>query len=260
MIATYCQNGKFNRIDLALDVKNGKISSKDLVQIFTEIDQGVRNATIVSPYIGTKALSNRKKSEWTERYLEYLLAEVSSSEVFNKASMRHLLEVATYVNSKGQRKLQKFIFILVGLLIIFLTGFILGTQKKNTKILDSSNQIINQWKQDYQNLENLYKRVDEENQQLKEENQELTEMLENVRSAVKLPSEAQSYPKDELTKIIERALKGENVREEFQKTEYTTEQVQERALEMKLTRKDAEKLVKNLVNKDKFDLNKFPEE
>ena len=134
------------------------------------------------------------------------------------------------------------------------------TSKKNTKILDSSNQIINQWKQDYQNLENLYKRVDEENQQLKEENQELTEMLENVRSAVKLPSEAQSYPKDELTKIIERALKGENVREEFQKTEYTTEQVQERALEMKLTRKDAEKLVKNLVNKDKFDLNKFPEE
>ena len=37
MIEKYCENNKFNRVRFALDVKNGKISSRELSTVFRDI-------------------------------------------------------------------------------------------------------------------------------------------------------------------------------------------------------------------------------
>ena len=97
MIEQYINDNEFDRTQLALDVKNGKISAGKLNTIIQQIDEAISSGNIQSPYIGNGYPNKRKKSEWNTRYVDYLVAEVSSSEVFNKESMLYLLDVTRHV-------------------------------------------------------------------------------------------------------------------------------------------------------------------
>lgn len=97
MIEKYINEGKFDRTQLALDVKNGKITKNELIIIFELINKIIPLVCIEDPRIGNGCKDKRKKSEWNEKYLDYLVAEVSSSEVFNKESMLYLLDVTRHV-------------------------------------------------------------------------------------------------------------------------------------------------------------------
>ena len=267
MIEKYCENNKFNRVRFALDVKNGKISSRELSTVFHEIDVSIQKNLISSPYIGTKCISSKKKSEWNRHYLEHLIAEVSCTEVFNKASISHLLQVANYVNSTGKRIFIKLALCLFISIVVFTTGFVVGWKKNsNLEELKSENLILKEQVEEFQKIVHELKR---ENEELKQENSSLQSKLDDINKILRAPSEesppptatnnSESEEDDELAQIINRALKGENVYNEFQSSSYSTEDLQQKALEMGLTKKDAERLIGNPANASKFNLEAFKE-
>lgn len=109
MIEKYVNSKKFDRTQLAIDVKNGKVSKESLDIIFKEIDDAVLRYEIDNPCIGTSPSGKRSKSEWNEKYLGLLVSEVSSAEVFNKESMLYLLEVSKHVNSSSLSRIVDYV-------------------------------------------------------------------------------------------------------------------------------------------------------
>ncbi len=254
MIEQYINDNEFDRTQLALDVKNGKISAGKLNTIIQQIDEAISSGNIQSPYIGNGYPNKRKKSEWNTRYVDYLVAEVSSSEVFNKESMIYLLKVAKYVKASAFRGFIKIVLSLVVIGVAFFAGLLTGKAgvEELKEETNSLNFELEQIKLEKQNLQNR-------NDELEKTVQEIKNLTEKVSTKVSEVPNNNPVEEDELNKFINRALSGENVKAEFQKTDYSSADVEKRALDRKLTRKDAEKLVANLANPQKFNVNKFGE-
>ena len=260
MIEKYIEGQKLNRTKIALDIKNGLITHEELSLLISEIDEFCSSGKIDNPYLGSTSSRKLKKTAWDKKYLDSLVGEVSCSEIFNRESLKYLCEVSAYVKSATKRFFIRAGIYVIAVFIIFLLGFFVG--RNNSADSESLN------------TKKKVELLQQENKLLKEENESLNSELIKVReksldlqnkveaiNSVLNPStpEKNSVSDDELTALIKRALNGENIRQEFQNSVYSTYQVEERAQEMKLNKAQAKKLVENMVTAEKFHMEKFGE-
>lgn len=181
MTESYINNKKIERTQFALDIKNGKIKKDALDTMLGEIDAHISNGSIENPYIGTTYTGKYKKTEWNERYLDFLVAEVSSAEVFNKESLAFLLEVAAYVHGSTKRFLKKVLFVFIGLCIIFWAGYIVGQRYSgNVRAMKKGMEFLEQQVSSLKTENVLLK---ENNRQLEEVNERLTAKLDAIKNA-----------------------------------------------------------------------------
>lgn len=132
MIEKYIEENRFNRTKFAIDVKNLKITKSEIYEVLSAIDKRVGNGEIESPYLGNTSSYVIKKSAWNKNYQDYLLAEISSSELFNKDSILYLYEVSEYVSKSTKRLFIRLIGCLLVALFLFLSGYFLGKKNANT--------------------------------------------------------------------------------------------------------------------------------
>lgn len=272
MIENYIEDNKFERTQLVLDIKNGKINKETISEILDELENYVRKGEIENPYIETKKLDVRKKSEWNENYLDYLISHVSSAEIFNRESIEYISKVAEYVNEATKRILKRILAILLGLCVLFLVGYITG--RKHGESSESLKNEIASLKGELIEVQETNKTLSEEIQKLKEVNEDLSKQASEYKNKLdviqsvfnpkieekQINTSVEKKTNDELSKFIERALEGENVKAEFNaQDKYDSKDVEKRAIEMGLKRNQAQLLIDNLANPKKFDINQFSE-
>lgn len=266
----------FLRLEFAFDIRDGKLSIQQLESILEELDGLVRDGKIANPYIGSSYTPKRaNKADWNSDYIEYLIAEISSQEAFNRESLRHLYDVCTYV-SKGGKKVIKGVglsFILI--CIAFCAGVAVGGTKMKYKVTASRVQIqeleqkISEYEEDREKLEDkleqakvqLQTRDDELKQakvQLQTRNDELAKEKEQnaklLRDSPQQKEALKSNPDDSLEKFIKEA------KDSGKKAKV---QLVDKAVEMGLSWEDMQKVIKNLglkesdflKDKDKFKSN-----
>lgn len=88
----YFDSGKVKREAIAMDIRYGRISHSDLIDIITDSD-------ISAEFYGDKYEKKVPKEQWDEQYLEKLSYAVVS-ESFNKDYLLYLEEVANGVSEK----------------------------------------------------------------------------------------------------------------------------------------------------------------
>lgn len=269
MVEKYIEDNKFDRTQFVLDIKNGKVSKETIFNILDELDMQTKEGVLENPYIETKVYEPRKKSEWNKNYLDYLVSQVASAENFTREFSEYIFKVAEYVNGTTKRMLKKIIAILIGMGVLFLAGYIVG--RTNGGNSDSLKKEITSLKRELADTQSENLALSEEISSLKELNEKLNNQaseyknkLDTIQSVFTSTNNTTSIPEtknnDELSKFIERALKGENVKTEFNNQDkYGSSDVEKRALEMGLKRNQAQLLIDNLANPKKFDINKFSE-
>lgn len=167
MIDKYVDGNKINRVMVALDIKNGRISKSELDSMLNEFDVRVRNGDIENPYIGDVYSGKRKKTEWNETYLDFLVAEMSSSEAFNRQNLVFLCEVAAYVHGATKRLLLKVLAVFVGLSATFFAGHIVANET-NIRARET--------------IQKEVFALQDEKSRLQKENEELRKKLEEEKS------------------------------------------------------------------------------
>lgn len=170
MIEKYFKNqGKLDRTQIALDIKNGKISELQLKKLFAEIDESLSEGKIENPYIENTKQYKEDKSEWNEQYLDLLVAQVSCLEAFTKEHLEHLLQVAKYVNGGGKRAMKKILIIIVAIVAVFVIGVLTGRNSMKKQVQKIQNQMENSIP------------LKAENESLKAENGKLKTILDEIQ-------------------------------------------------------------------------------
>lgn len=88
----YFDSGKVKREAIAMDIRYGRISHTDLMDIITDPD-------ISAEFYGDKYEKKVSKEQWDEKYLEKLSYAVVS-ESFNRDYLLYLEEVANGISEK----------------------------------------------------------------------------------------------------------------------------------------------------------------
>lgn len=88
----YIVDGRVQREDIAMDIKNGKISQSELDEILVD-------ETIQAAYIGSDFTDETPQMQWDRAYLDQLSYAVVS-EAFNRAYLSYLFKVSSYVHEK----------------------------------------------------------------------------------------------------------------------------------------------------------------
>jgi hypothetical protein len=91
-VSKYIVDGRVQREDIAMDIKNGKLSQSDLDEILAD-------ETIQAAYIGSDFTDETSQSQWNRAYLDKLSYAVVS-EAFNRAYLSYLFKVSSYVHEK----------------------------------------------------------------------------------------------------------------------------------------------------------------
>lgn len=92
----YLDNEKVARTDIAVDIKNRKITR-------SEVERLCRDPRIKAEFFGERDTGMKDKREWNQDYLDRLsLAAVA--ERFNREYLLHLCDVAEFVAKKKNRK------------------------------------------------------------------------------------------------------------------------------------------------------------
>jgi hypothetical protein len=111
----YIVDGKVKRGKITLDVKRGRLSQKDILEL--DNYEAIRNS-----YFGQNYQYQRDKKEWSEKYLDEL-SLYSVCEVFNKEYLLYLHEVACYIAKKSNHNIVK--KFMGGIIIILLIATII---------------------------------------------------------------------------------------------------------------------------------------
>lgn len=91
----YFESGKVKREAIAMDIRYGRISHTELMDIITDPD-------ISATFYGDKYEKKVPKEQWNEEYLEKLSYAVIS-ESFNGDYLLYLEEVANWVSEKKNK-------------------------------------------------------------------------------------------------------------------------------------------------------------
>ena len=235
------------KTDLMKDIRDGRIAKTEIETFLHELDSLWKNNQIDAPYSG-ESFRREKKTNWTEYYFEReFFSRCVSNEIFRKDFLFYSSEVANYINGKAKRILIKILCILLCCVICFFIGTTkVNTSKKDNVIVELQNQVA---------------KLSNENKILQDKNDELSLIIEKfTKLAEESSTVVQNKIEDDLDRYINKALNGQNMKEIFNnQNQYTSLDVEKRALERELTKNQAQKLIDNLANPNKFDIGKFSE-
>lgn len=131
-INRYIVNGSVKRDRIVADIKRGRISKKDIL----ELD---KNPVIREEYFECKKLNKVDRTLWNNKYLDEL-SLVSVSESFGKEYLLYLCDVAEYVIHKERKKeknskvIKGILIGVVGILFIFLVIAFIGLKARKDTI------------------------------------------------------------------------------------------------------------------------------
>lgn len=255
MISKYI-NVEANRIEkteLMKDIRDGRISKIGIESFINELDSLITKNQLNNPYLG-QFFKKEKKTNWTKYYFEReLFSRCVSNEIFTKDFLFYSSEVASYINSKPKRFLIKMLCFVICCAICFF----IGTTKNNTNSKEKSLLL----EKSIVDLQNQITKLTDENKLLKDKNTEFSVIIEKfTKLAEESSTVVQNKIEDDLDRYINNALNGQNMKATFNnQNQYTSLDVEKRALERGLTKTQAQKLIDNLANPNKFDINKFSE-
>ena len=268
MIENYVTGNKLSRAGVSIDVKNRKLLAEDIKKLLHEIDRAVADGKLENPYIGKVYAEKLGKESWNERHLDKLVAVASSSECFNEDYLLYLAEVKKYVKSGGKRTMKKINAIAITILVCLLAGFI-GGFVASYKIPDrympgalakNKNSVA---KEDYDKLQKAYDKLDKENAQLKDDKEKMVSSDE-YEELKKERDDLMKLPSMQVLVLIRQALAENANKNELLESKKEigceTDDIVRLAKEMKISKKDMEKLIDVLdLSKKKIDLNQFSE-
>lgn len=255
MISKYI-NVEANRIEkteLMKDIRDGRISKIGIESFINELDSLITKNQLNNPYLG-QFFKKEKKTNWTKYYFEReLFSRCVSNEIFTKDFLFYSSEVASYVNGKPKRFFIKMLCVVICCVICFFIGTTKNNANSKEKSLELENSIVD--------LQNQITKLTDENKLLKDKNTEFSVIIEKfTKLAEESSTVIQNKIEDDLDRYINNALNGQNMKATFNnQNQYTSLDVEKRALERGLTKIQAQKLIDNLANPNKFDINKFSE-
>ena len=158
MVHKYITDKMFNKLGLVYDIKSGKLSKDELVNIFAEIDKLTSNNVIDNPIIQNENLEYQKqKKDWNEDHLNRLIAQISCLEIFSKEHCSYLLDVSNYLNHKNLKIIKKFLYTVISLILVILSVYLITKKKDKQDVytsIDAENSTLdlNINKKDAQNI------------------------------------------------------------------------------------------------------------